>query len=831
MTQNRNPLSALARVLLSTTFGGLASANVAQAQTIPAAAAPSPLVSTNSASVDLVTYRDPWLASVVRQMDIAGFEYKGFTSKTQSFAYEGGQVRLTYDKAPAVPYFVGRIAATGLKPNFAYQLKLMGKPERGSRGWGGLGDDWANEQLGKVGRWWTDDNQSGQTNFSDTTYDQYYKYAPTGSQTSIYGYLYMGVFVTDSKGNASIDFTGKSSYHITWAGWQNTNLKHVEDYRSSTLGGFPVRGYLTSSIPTIYYAYGSSAPSTSIRLFYEYEAGRPQNNVQLPVGKYRCRLLLTEESFHSNHLAYGGNWKSVLVSEDYQYGSDGAFLGADAESSNDVVFTIGNPQAPTAPTSLAATAATDGVSLSWTAVPGAYRYVIKRSTTKGGGYESLPARVYGNIYKDITADKSRYYVVTAVNSVGESLVSNEVTLPPATPTNLVAEVVSSGRIDLSWTDNSSNEDNFVVERSQDSSFPTTATVKIDASANGPQVSDVGLAESTTYYYRVRARNSAGDSAVSSAASAATLAPSSAGQAEVRAESVSSDQIALTWAPPSNNVEGYLVERAEEDTTTTAQTTPESALASSRTSFFRTIAFTETAETTDPVTTAGTTVWVKVATLDYKVTKFVDKGLDPETTYTYRVTASNFHDKEPVPSVPDAATTAPPVPPNAPENLTAKAISTNQINLSWLDKSTNEEKFEIEISSDGIAFSPLVTLGYNATTYSHTARTPNTTYHYRVTARNVDGSATSASANATTVPAAPAGLKATAGDAQVSLQWSAITGARYRVKRSTVAQGLTHRTRRLPRWRLQATSIRRSATVQPTSTWLQLSMLVEKVQTH
>ncbi|MFP3937125.1 MAG: fibronectin type III domain-containing protein [Phycisphaerae bacterium] len=73
---------------------------------------------------------------------------------------------------------------------------------------------------------------------------------------------------------------------------------------------------------------------------------------------------------------------------------------------------------------------------------------------------------------------------------------------PAAPTDLTATAVSSSQIDLTWTDNSDNEDDFRVERSLDgSSFSEIATV----GANVTTYSDTGLSESTTYYYRVRAR--------------------------------------------------------------------------------------------------------------------------------------------------------------------------------------------------------------------------------------------------------------------------------------------------------------------------------------
>lgn len=82
---------------------------------------------------------------------------------------------------------------------------------------------------------------------------------------------------------------------------------------------------------------------------------------------------------------------------------------------------------------------------------------------------------------------------------------------PATPTNLAATAVSSTRIDLAWTDNSSNEDGFRIERSPDGvTFTQIATV----AANVTGYSNTGLTCSTFYQYRVRAYNAVGNSAYS-----------------------------------------------------------------------------------------------------------------------------------------------------------------------------------------------------------------------------------------------------------------------------------------------------------------------------
>ena len=93
--------------------------------------------------------------------------------------------------------------------------------------------------------------------------------------------------------------------------------------------------------------------------------------------------------------------------------------------------------------------------------------------------------------------------------------------PPSAPNGLTATTVSSAQINLAWNDLSYDEDGFRIERSLDgAAFAEIGTV----GANVTVFSDEGLAASTTYWYRVRAYNAAGNSAYSNTANAATFAP-------------------------------------------------------------------------------------------------------------------------------------------------------------------------------------------------------------------------------------------------------------------------------------------------------------------
>ena len=91
--------------------------------------------------------------------------------------------------------------------------------------------------------------------------------------------------------------------------------------------------------------------------------------------------------------------------------------------------------------------------------------------------------------------------------------------PPAAPSNLYADAQRQGEVRLRWSDNSTNEQGFEVERSTSSSggFVRVAAV----GANATSYTDRTVQRKQTYYYRVRAVNGVGGSAYSNTASVRT----------------------------------------------------------------------------------------------------------------------------------------------------------------------------------------------------------------------------------------------------------------------------------------------------------------------
>lgn len=91
---------------------------------------------------------------------------------------------------------------------------------------------------------------------------------------------------------------------------------------------------------------------------------------------------------------------------------------------------------------------------------------------------------------------------------------------PNAPTGLSASAASSSQINISWSDNSSNETGFRIERKTGSGGTYSEVTTVGA--NVTSYSNSGLSASTAYYYRVRAYNGTGNSSYSNETNATTL---------------------------------------------------------------------------------------------------------------------------------------------------------------------------------------------------------------------------------------------------------------------------------------------------------------------
>ncbi len=178
----------------------------------------------------------------------------------------------------------------------------------------------------------------------------------------------------------------------------------------------------------------------------------------------------------------------------------------------------GGNNPPAAPTNLTATGGNAQVALQWTASSGATSYNVKRGTASGGPYTTV-ASPTGTSYTDssVTNGTTYYYVVTAVNTSGESGNSNQASGTPnvalAAPTNLTA-TPGNQQIGMSWTA-SAGATSYNVKRGTKNGGPYSTV----ASPTTSSYTDTGLTNGTAYYYVVTALNGTTESGNSNQATA------------------------------------------------------------------------------------------------------------------------------------------------------------------------------------------------------------------------------------------------------------------------------------------------------------------------
>jgi chitodextrinase len=292
--------------------------------------------------------------------------------------------------------------------------------------------------------------------------------------------------------------------------------------------------------------------------------------------------------------------------------------------------------------------------------------------------------------------------------------------------------MSATQVNLSWTASTDNVGvtGYQIERCTGASCTTYAQI---ATATGTTYNNTGLSASTTYRYRVRATDAAGNlSGYSSIANATTQAATDT-QApttptSLTATTTSSTQINLSWTASTDNVgvTGYRLERCQGVSCST---------------------------------------FAQIATLT-------------TTTYSYRVRATDAAGNLSGYSTTASATTQA-VPdtqaPTAPSSLSAAAASATQINLSWTASTDNVSVtgYRIERCQGAIA-TP------TTTSYSDTGLTAATSYSYRVRATDAAGNlsthSSTASATTSTPPTTPTGLSTVAtSKSEIDLTWSPASG--------------------------------------------------------
>ena len=186
-------------------------------------------------------------------------------------------------------------------------------------------------------------------------------------------------------------------------------------------------------------------------------------------------------------------------------------------------------------------------------------FEIERSVGDNASFTSL-ATVAADVatYDDNTLlpNQLYYYRVRAIGQSDNSTYSNLVSVNTySAPTNLIATVSNSSEITLSWTDQSTIETGFVIERAANgSTFGALDTVAADITT----YTDAQITEGIDYQYRVYALVGSTNTDATNVATAGILTHPE----NLSVSSINSSTIRIAWDYSGNNASHYVIERQQ-----------------------------------------------------------------------------------------------------------------------------------------------------------------------------------------------------------------------------------------------------------------------------
>ncbi len=397
----------------------------------------------------------------------------------------------------------------------------------------------------------------------------------------------------------------------------------------------------------------------------------------------------------------------------------------------DLVASAANQKGPSG---LTANALPGAISLGWQDnSPNEIGFQVLRSTTGASGTFTTITTTAAKVtsYTDTGLDPNQQYCykVQAIGQqnrvigVSNTVCANPLPLQPLAASKVAAAFMSTATVQITWTDNSMNEDGFRVERAASDAGPWTALVTTTAGLTSAQDGS-GIPNQERVCYRVIAFNHYGDGPASN--TSCTAFP--AAPTNLVAKALDGQTIDLTWTDNSAFEDGYEVQRCCQ------------------------------------------TGWIVIANLAANATSYRDAGLLINTQYYYVVRAKKDQGFSAYSNYASAITAT--SPPSAPTAL-AWPASSSSITVYWIDNSGIAESFRVERSLDGgtswMPFGPTVP---GQTYLSDDGRTPEQQVCYRVYAANSLGESGPSNVACTAPPAGPTDLVATGVDAlTIDLAWT------------------------------------------------------------
>lgn len=290
--------------------------------------------------------------------------------------------------------------------------------------------------------------------------------------------------------------------------------------------------------------------------------------------------------------------------------------------------------------------------------------VVGSAVTMNGGNYTLGRVLHGCYTVEPVPAGTEAYFPASLNVCSENLAANffRMSAPPAS--EVTATPISTTVVKLLWTDQSSDETGFKIERCTGDPCSDFAQIA-DRPAGTVLYDDITACQGTTYSYRVKQYRAGSWETVSPAAVATTPAPQSP---ILTASTQAESRVSLSWSDPNSDESGFSIERCSGDPCDS---------------------------------------FSEVATVGPNVTSYNDDGLAPGI-YSYRVSALKNAGcpwrtaPSPVATV---STVSPPI-----ADLTHTTAGTTQANLAWRDNTLTATGYTIErCSGANCAFTQIATV--------------------------------------------------------------------------------------------------------------------------
>ncbi|MGB5847236.1 MAG: fibronectin type III domain-containing protein, partial [Ignavibacteriaceae bacterium] len=329
----------------------------------------------------------------------------------------------------------------------------------------------------------------------------------------------------------------------------------------------------------------------------------------------------------------------------------------------------------------------------------------------------------------MTANETR--LTFSFFSVDSELIDFYEIILPNAPTNLADTVVSQTQIDLSWQDNSNNEDGFTIERRLPPSATWTEISTLGADVTTYQ--DTGLTANTGYCYKVRAYNTEGNSGYSNEDCTTTNPTIPTSPSNLTAEATGVNEVTLSWTDNSNHEDGFIIEREN-------ITLP---------------------------------VFAVIDSVGANDTSYIDSTISQGVSYNYRISAFNISGLSGYSNVYYVTTILP-----TPTNLVSSLFGgpPYYVVLNWQESSINELGFVIERDTVGLgSFETLDSVAANVTFYEDTNFVnPVDTFYYRIYAFSQDTVSEYSNIAEMIIPVELVSFTANVFENSVTLSWTTAT---------------------------------------------------------